>query len=75
MGCGKIVEVYCANCLAMIGLILGIAFIWVGLSTPPGRPLISLICFLFAFIGAGLAYTFYSAEKLRDGRMNGVEAR
>ncbi len=58
--------------VAPIALILGIAFFWVGPSTPPGRPLISLVCFLFTVIAAFLAYSFYYIEKVRTGR---VQAR
>ena len=61
--------------VAGIALVFGIAFFWVGPSTAPGRPMVSLVCFLFAFIGAALAYSFYSVEKMRAGRLNGVEVR
>ena len=61
--------------IAVVALVLGIAFFWVGPSTPPGRPAISLACFALAGSAAFLAFAYYYANKIRDSRMNGVNAR
>ena len=56
--------------VAPIALILGLAFFWVGPSTPPGRPLISLVCFLFALVAAFLVFSFSYMEKIQKSRVH-----